>query len=243
MQWRPLKILGIILPILLTQSPVLSQKQNFRLQQADSLFNAKQYTQSFELYEAILNDNQYSEAMLLKMAFVQEGLNQTGKALYYLNLYYLASQDKSALTKMEELSTKYNLQGYKQTDADRALSFYQNFHLPVSLTLAAIIFFLLSISIYLVKRKKRPLAPAIIMLFFLVVFGIHINAGEQISMGIIAQPNTYVMKGPSAGSSVISVLTAGHRLEILGKQDVWLKVEWKGETAYIKENNLLPIAL
>ena len=42
--------------------------------------------------------------MLLKMAYIQEGLNHVGQALYYLNLYYLASKDKSVLGKMEELA-------------------------------------------------------------------------------------------------------------------------------------------
>ena len=80
--------------------------------------------------------------MLLKMAFIQEGLNHIGKAMYYLNLYYLASRDKTAIEKMEELATKDNLEGYKTTDKDHFLSFYQDYHLMLSFALSAIAIFL-----------------------------------------------------------------------------------------------------
>ena len=48
---------------------------------------------------------------------------------------------------------------------------------------------------------------------------------------------------PSAGASVVAILTAGHRVEVVGKKDVWLKIRWDGETVYIKEGNILPISL
>jgi hypothetical protein len=51
------------------------------------------------------------------------------------------------------------------------------------------------------------------------------------------------MKGPSAGSSVVDVIDGGHRIEVVGRQDVWLKVLWDGSVAYVKENNILPITL
>ncbi len=63
--------------------------------------------------------------MLLKMAYVHEGLNHTGQALYCLNLYYLATKDQRALDKMEALATKFGLEGYKNSDFDRALAAYQ----------------------------------------------------------------------------------------------------------------------
>src|SRR5688572_27345504 len=80
-----------------------SQTSSFRLKTADSLFQSRQYIQSFEHYEQILKQNQYTPAMLLKMAYVQEGLKHNGLALYYLNLYYLTTRDKTALEKMSEL--------------------------------------------------------------------------------------------------------------------------------------------
>src|SRR5688500_16903409 len=77
-----------------------AQTSGYRLKTADSLFQAKRYTQSLEHYEEILRQRQYTPAMLLKMAYINEGLNQIGSAMYYLNLYHTATGDKSVLRKM-----------------------------------------------------------------------------------------------------------------------------------------------
>src|SRR3954471_13835099 len=94
--------------------PFNAQAQQFshRLAVADSLFSTKQYTQSLEQYKTVLDQRQYTPAMLLKMAYIQEGLSNIGPSMYYLNLYFLSSNDKSALKKMEDMATKYNLKGY-----------------------------------------------------------------------------------------------------------------------------------
>jgi uncharacterized protein YgiM (DUF1202 family) len=59
------------------------------LVKADSLFEQKKYTESFDLYEQILDEEQLaSPKMLLKMAFIKEGLGDYSRALYFLNVYY-----------------------------------------------------------------------------------------------------------------------------------------------------------
>jgi hypothetical protein len=243
-QWHALKILIILFAILFVPDyQLFAQIHSHRLQQADSLFQAKQYTQSLEHYKTILKQEQYSPSMLLKMAFVEEGLNNVGEALYYLNLYYLATKDAATLDKMEELSRKYSLEGYQTTEADRALSFYHDYYLQTSITLAAIIFFLFSVAVFMKRKHHNPVAPVVVLLFFTAALAVHTYLGTKISTGIILQPNTYLMKGPSAGASVLAIINGGHRVEIVGKKDVWLEIEWKGERAYIKHNNLLPVTL
>src|SRR5690242_541356 len=131
----------VLMMTIALSTPVLAQKTSFRLSQADSLYDKKQYTQSLEHYHEILAQHEYTPAMLLKMAYIEEGLNHAGKALYYLNLYYLATSDKTSLDKMEELAQKFNLDGYETSDADLALSFYHDYHQDISLTLGAIVVF------------------------------------------------------------------------------------------------------
>jgi len=77
----------------------------------------------------------------------------------------------------------------------------------------------------------------------LVGIAIHINVGKNISEAVILQQNTYVMSGPSAGAPVVEVIDEGNRVEIIGKKDVWLKVLWKDEEAYVKNNSLVRIEL
>ena len=220
-----------------------AQASTHRLSQADSLFKEKRYVQSLEQYQAIFDQKQYTPAMLLKMAYIEEGLHKTGEALYYLNLYYNVTNDKSVLEKMEELADKHNLAGYEQTDTGRFLNFYNDYHWPVGIALMTIALFLLSLSFYF-KRKKIKIWPSLTGLaIILVLLVIHNTAGEKVSNGIIANTNTYIMDGPSPGATVVSVIESGHRVEVIGKKDVWIKILWKGETAYVKENNLLPLSL
>ncbi|MDH4091426.1 MAG: SH3 domain-containing protein [Cyclobacteriaceae bacterium] len=242
---RRLLIILIILPPLFSAitNPLFAQVSGYRLQQADSLYQEKRYIQSLEQYQAILNQKEFTPAMLLKMAYIEEGLNHIGKALYYLNLYYLTTNDKLVLDKMEELATKHNLDGYKNSDADIAFSFYYDYRMPISMTLSVMSILFLSIIFYRRKKGYRPVATIVLLFALLILLLVHLNVGEKNDEGIVGEPNTYLMDGPSAGASVIAVIDEGHLVEIVGKVDVWYEISWNGNRAFIKENSLLPVRL
>jgi hypothetical protein len=222
---------------------LLGQVSGFRLQQADSLYIEKKYTQSLEHYKTILSQNQYTPAMLLKMAYIEEGLNHIGPALYYLNLYYKVSNDKTVVTKMEELATRYNLEGYENSEADQAFSFYHDYHLHITLVLGVIVIFFVALSISSSRKGRRPIATGILTAIILIGLFVHVNVGGKISLGVVGSSNTFLMQGPSPGAPLVEVVNEGHRVEIIGKNDVWVQVLWEGEPAYIKEGNILPVEL
>jgi len=225
--------------VFLIAADAFGQISGYRLQQADSLFNAKRYTQSLEHYRSIFEKDQVTPAMLLKMAYIEEGLHQTGQALYYLNLYYDLTRDNEVLEKMEELATKFNLAGYEQNDKTRILSFYHDYYDRITLGLIGVALLVLAIALVLKWRKAKPLAPVIVLQLFLVMLLLHLNVGEETPVGIVSAQQTYLMDGPSAGASVISVIDAGHRVKIIGHNDVWVKILWEDEPVFIKENSLL----
>jgi hypothetical protein len=232
-------ILFYFLPI-----PAFSQTTSFRLKTADSLFNQKQYTQSFDHYEEMVKQKQYTPAMLLKMAFIKEGLSQVGQAMYYLNLYFIATHDQTALDKMNELATKFNLHGYETSETDHIEILYRDNHLPITAALVALMIFLFSLMFYTRTRLKRR--PVVSFTFLVVVIAAsftHIYYGAQKDSGIVTQPSTYIMSGPSSAAPIVQIIGDGHRVEVVGKKDVWLKIKWDGEVAYVKENTLLPIKL
>jgi hypothetical protein len=243
MQRGFLKFVGPIFLLAVSFQSSFAQISTHRLKTADSLFAAKLYTQSFEHYEQILNQKEYTPAMLLKMAYIQEGLNHIGRALYYLNLYYLATKDKTTLDKIQELASKYNLEGYDVSETDRLMSFYHHNRIYVSLGIVALMILLLSAGIYGKKRGTRPVASFALLILFGCVFFVHLYYGEEVSTGIVANPSTYIMKGPSGAASVVEIIGDGHRMEVVGHHDVWLKVRWEGEICYVKENALLPLEL
>ena len=221
-----------------------AQTSLHRLHLADSLYSKKMYTQSFEHYETILKNNEYTPAMLLKMAYIQEGLHHIGQSLYFLNLYYRATHDAAAVRKMEELAEQYNLQGYQTSDSDWLLTQYHQYHTYISLVLLSITILLLALVVRLKFRLRKKVQVA--FAFFiaaLAIFSAHLNFSPTITNGIIANTNTYIMSGPSPGADLVEIVGEGHRLKVTGKSDVWLKVEWNGSTAYIKNNNVLPVTM
>ena len=230
--------------ILTASSHSAAQTSGFRLKTADSLFQAKRYTQSFEHYEEILRQRQYTPAMFLKMAYINEGLSNIGSAMYYLNLYYAATGDKSVIRKMYELAKKFDLEGYETSDADRFWAFYLENHLYLSVVIIASIILLVSFMYHTRMRlHRRPIGSAIGVIAAVFVLFLHQYYGSQRTRGITAQPSTYLMAGPSAGASVLDVVGDGHRVVVIGKKDVWLKIRWDDEVAYVKANSVRAVRL
>lgn len=245
MQRRYLKIVAAF-TILLTIStiPSLSQSSSHRLRTADSLFQQKRYTQSIEHYEEMLKQKQYTPSMLLKMAYIKEGLLQIGQSMYYLNLYFLATHDKTAIDKMNELASKYNLEGYQTSETDHFLFFYHDHHLTISAALFGLMILMFTLMIYTRTRlKRRPVVSFTFLVIAVVATATHLYFGTRKEAGIVIQPHTYIMSGPSAAASVVEIIGDGHRIKVLGKKDVWLKISWNDQVAYIKEDTLLPIKL
>jgi hypothetical protein len=245
MQSWCLKNVAICIGLIITTFQLSAAQSNQSiLKTADSLYVAGRFTQSFQQYETLLEKRIYTPAMLLKMAYIQEGLGNIGKALYHLNLYYLASNDKEVLFKMEELAEKYNLDGYAASDKEHFLSFYHDYYSYISLVLAAILIFALSAIFYTrVKLRKRPIAGPIALMVIVIAFAIHLNMGERVSSAILTAKRAYIMTGPSAAAPLLTITGEGHRVEVIGKRDVWMKILWNGQIGYVRDQMLQPIEL
>lgn len=211
------------------------------LAKADSLFSQKRYTQSLELYKELFTNNHFTPAMLLKMAFIEEGLGRNATALFYLNLYQYNTNDPTVQFKMEELANKNNLKGYTSSEIDRVWFLYKKYETYVLMTLLVICCTFFAIAVHH-KRKEQPATAfwVLALIFAIPVLWLN-NSRQNPDYGIIAKSQTYIMDGPSAGASVLDITSAGHRVKVLDKNDVWIKVSWENQIGYIKENSLLRI--
>ncbi len=236
-----LKILLLSGAIFLSQF-ALADYVPAQLSRGDSLFAKKQYTQSFELYQGLLQSGRYTPAMLLKMAYIQEGLGSISLSLYYLNLYYLASGDEQALSKMEELAEKNKLQGYESTETARIFFLIKKYNYYLSTALAAVIVFLVVLQ-YKRRIESRAKTFSIPIALVIILLAVQVNVSYESPTAIVTNSNTYLMSGPSAGANVVSLIKEGHKLKIKDKKDVWLKVEWLDKDVYIKEQQVLPVVL
>ena len=241
MQNPVLKNLFTAIILLLAAS---ASAQSYSLEKADSLFKQKRYTQSFDIYKSLFDNKFYTPAMLLKMAFVEEGLNHVANASFYLNLYYRVTQDDAVLTKLKDLAANHRLEGYEFSDGERLYVLYQKHHLLITVALASMIMLLMvAVFIKRLRYKSSAYVSWSLAMVISVMLLAHLHLGLRQSQAIIARKNTYLMDGPSAGASVIGIVSDGHKVVVKGKHDVWARVQWGNKEVYIKESNLLPISL
>jgi hypothetical protein len=241
MQKRCLKIV-VALALFCTAWPLWAQHAT-QLQTADSLFARKQYTQSLAQYEQLLAAGYYSPAMLLRMAMVEEGLAHPARALYYLNLNYLATRDGAVAAHMEQLAQRHQLQGYEAAPFEGLLSWLDRYRLSLSTVLAALALFCAAMLWAQVRRQHKG-GWAVPALAVVLAALLTINNGVfHRTQGILTQAPVYLMSGPSAGADVVAIVNPGHRLTVRGKKDVWLQVQWADREAYVREDQLLPLQL
>ncbi|NBP68956.1 MAG: hypothetical protein EBR30_24890 [Cytophagia bacterium] len=244
MQKRMRKFIELIFLSFFSFTPLFAQVSEYRLQTADSLFEAQRYTQALSKFEGVLKNDEYTPAMLLKMAYIHEGLGNIAETQYFLNLYFLATNDASALDKIAELAEKHNLRGYEDAGVvGRVLMLVRE---NVSYILLAFGALLVLSFIWLVRAKRknrRPIGPltAVIFCSLLILNGFF--RIQQSDTAIILQPNTYLMSGPSAGADLVEIVEAGHRLTIIGKKDVWLQARFDGREVYVKQEKLMMLTL
>ena len=245
MQSLSFKIL-ILLIMCFATVPFSAQAQDYNsiLQKADSLFTLKKYTQSYQLYDSIYNTGQLSSSqMLLKMAYIQEGLGDFTQALFHLNEYYIQTSDERALEKMKSLGSKHNLAGYDYSESDYLLNVYHQYHGQLMLVLSSISFiFLAGLFYQKLRLKRKPVTNFTLFTISILVLALVLNTGMGYKEAIITHPNTYVMSSPSSASEVLAIVSIGNKVPFQKNSDVWFKTEWDNRPAYIKRKNVTPIA-
>lgn len=228
--------LALFNPVKAQETPSGAAQEELLLQRADSLYAQQRYTQAYQEYETVLQSGQASPGMLLRMSYIQESLGNVSSALYFLNLYYQQTADKEVLAKIEELAESKNLSGYEYSDLDYfRTSLEQNRTLILmGLMLVCGVLFLL-IVYRRFRQHERPVWLGLVLVVLLAGVFYFVNAPLIPERAIIIQEGAPLMSGPSGGSSLIRQINKGHRLKVLGKEDVWYRIEWEDRELYIKE--------
>jgi tetratricopeptide (TPR) repeat protein len=229
----------ILLTLFAIGGSAAAQSFDFQLKLADSLFQQKKFTESLKVYEEIYQQNAYSPAMLLKMAYVEEGLGHKARSLFYLDTYYQLTRDDRALEKMEETANAFQLRGYDITPFDRFLMFLTVWRIPLIAFLAAgtLIF---ALSGWFSKERSLAGFIVVVQFFFAAALLFLINLDLKQDTGIVSRAPLYIMSGPSSGADVVAVIGDGHKLDIDDREDVWVKVKWGGKEGWVKESGIMP---
>ncbi|GAA4820712.1 hypothetical protein [Algivirga pacifica] len=237
---KKLKFFVLLITYSLIINTSFSQEKVQLLSEADSLFESGSYTKSLNLYKRLIKqEGAYTPKMLLNMAFITQAEGAYAEALYYLNLYYKHTSDRSVLEKMETLAQDNNLSGYTFTDYEYFSNVFHKYKLVFFSIGALLILVTLGLSIYKKQRKENALIPFIFLILFSIGNLWLFNLGFQRTYGIVQTVNLYGTDSPSAGGKRIQKLQEGDRILLGNTKDIWYKAEVDEQFFYVRKNNLL----
>ncbi|OUJ74187.1 hypothetical protein BXP70_10655 [Hymenobacter crusticola] len=219
---------------------ILAQKVSKILFRADSLFKAGAYEQAYPLYRQIFRqERQASPQLLLRMAYVQEGLGHYPAALYYLNLAQTRQPRHATWHKIAELAQNQRVTGYPDSWRQSLIITFRRYYyrLLQLLLIAAVI----SGTLLLIRRRSVTRGWWLAYACYLGLVMAFLNVLSPNQTGIVASSHAALMTGPGAGAAWLTTAAAGDRLIVRGRQDIWYQVEWRGQAAYIRRSDLLLI--
>jgi tetratricopeptide (TPR) repeat protein len=209
-----------------------------KLQKADSLFNTKNYQEAMTVYEDLLeNDQSFSPAMLLKMAFISEGKGNYSKSTFYLTKYYDINPNPRVITKIKTLTSQSNLVGYTLSDRDRFFKFLTELQQEITSGLALLLVISLILLFIFKNKADKPKYYLPSFLLILMVFTAN-NFLEGTPTGIVTGSPTLIMDKPTAGGNLIRNVDPGHRVIIKSSKDVWYEILWGDQTAFVRKESI-----
>ncbi|MEQ9468563.1 MAG: SH3 domain-containing protein [Ekhidna sp.] len=211
--------------------------QNQLLTHADSLFDQQKYTEAFSKYHQLFAEGKASSSMLLKMAFIQDGLGNYADALYFMNKYYEESADRQVIGKIEEIVKENELSGYDYDDFSYFLALLHKNQLWIMLLLVVL---MVALTVYIYKKKQedqKPMGAFVIQIVLAVMLFSVLNLRPS-AQGIIISDNTLLRSGPSAGAEPIEMLTKGHKVKVLDQDEVWARIIWDGKEVFVRNGKL-----
>lgn len=225
---------------LIATSSVAGADTSVMLRRADSLFAAGHQTDAARLYEtAIADGHTATDPMLLKLASAYEQQNDVPHLLYYLQVYFDRHPDDAVLLKMNDVARANNLNGYETDDLNYFYLFYRKYGTYLLLFLlipGGYVFSVLTLK--LVRKQPVDRRQKWIVLFYLLLLLLFVNLPKGVQSGITSHDRVLLRTDPSAAAPVSEVIGRGHKVNILGSTDIYLRVLWRNELYYIRRDNV-----
>ena len=224
--------------VILVTSSFFCENSYSSTQKADSLFNLKRYSESKILYDSIFyKENIYSNSMLLKMATIEESLDNYEKSIFYLELFQKNKNENKVLDKINDIVDDKNLNGFENSDKKIFINIYKKYRsniLALLLTLISIIFI-----VNLVRYFRKNVINFILPFFYISsVLSLLIINIKPPSDAIVFKDYTFIMKEPSSGSDLYSILNKGDKLIVSKDLEVWYEIILDGKKRYVRKKNV-----
>ncbi|WKK73796.2 hypothetical protein QYS49_18070 [Marivirga salinae] len=223
--------------LIVTTAVGFTQSLEKELVKADSLYEKKQYISAIKIYEKIYNAGNSSPAMLLKLARIEEGMENPGKSMYFLEKYYQSTKDEKVIDYLKETAKTKKAIGFDYGLTYQANLLYKEWKLYFQLFFSIIIFLGLGLMIKnrnKIHKKRNYFALAFIPLLF-VAF---LNNYDGKSEAVITSTPSYFLEGPSSGANLVAKVNTPAKIQVKDQVDVWSKVIIEEKEAYIKTSQI-----
>ncbi len=210
------------------------------LRLADSLFAAGNQDEAARLYVSVLADGHTAtDPMLLKLARVAEQQDDVPRLLYYLQVYLERHPDDAVLRKMNDIALANNLTGYETDDLNYFYLFYRKYGIYILLFLLIPAVYVFSVML-LKAMRKEPVARSQqwVMLLYLFLLLVFVNLPEGFQSGITSHDRILLRTDPSAAAPVAEIIGRGHKVNILGSKDIYLRVLWRNKLYYLRRDRV-----
>ena len=175
--------------------------------------------------------------MLLKMATIEESLDNYEKSIYYLELFQKNKNENKVLDKINDIVDDKNLNGFENSDKKIFINIYKKYRsniLALLLTLISIIFI-----VNLVRYFRKNVINFVLPFFYISsLLSLLIINIKPPSDAIVFKDYTFIMKEPSSGSDLYSILNKGDKLIVSKDLEVWYEIILNGKKRYVRKKNV-----
>ena len=244
---QPLLLTLILLPLwALASKPVakkISPPPTYRslntTQRADSLFAAGQYTAAFPGYkQQVWQQQRASPELLLKMAYAQQQLGHYPAALLYLSMAQARQPRVRTWQQMASLAAQHRLVGYPNTWQQELRVQVQRYYYP---GLQALLAGAVIGAVWLLLRRRAGRGSWVAYFAYMALLVTYLHWLRPAPAGLVARAGAALMAGPGAGAAWLSTATLGDRLPVLGRDDIWYRVQWQQRVAFVRATDLLVV--
>ncbi len=210
------------------------------LERADSLFAKGRLDDAALLYEVAMAEGQMAtDPVLLKMAYIAERNGDPARLLYFLQVFFERHPQETVLRKMNEVARSNNLIGYETDDLNYFYLFYKQYGIYLLLFLLGLGVYVFGVLVLKMTRKEpSPVRHKLVVLGYLFTLLLFVNLPEGYQSGITSRDRVLLRQGPSAASPVTEIIGRGHKVNILGSEDIWLRIFWNDQLYYIRKDQV-----
>ncbi len=205
----------------------------------DSLFGNKKYIEALNQYNSVFQSGFYSESMILKMAYINEGLGNNEEAIYYLSFLNREKPSADLQNKIEALAVENGYSGYAFNDLSVVQLWLKNNYRTILMISLGVIGLCVLVFLVDIKYGKlyRQIMPLAVLAIVITVFFSSVKIYSK--QAVVVKENCMVYQEDSEFSAQLKKIKKGNLVTLLKSSNTWNLVQIEGEKeGYVKANKL-----